>query len=331
MKCMDPYLHFQRDRRIQRYQFSIARSMVFLRGVKPLMVTDCWKCLHCKKKRARNLATRCVLHASCFKQNMFLTLTYDEKLIGYHNTLVYKHVQDFTRALRRYVDYHFKQRIDVFNVHEYGKNGKKHWHLIVFGFDFPDKKFFTTSNGLPLYTSEKLSDLWSRGHCTIGDVSEASAMYQAQYMEKDVKNGSVGLKKAKSKHQGLGRPFFMQHYKQILSLGYIPFSGQKVPVFRYFQRLAHRHYCHFYEPLAFFDTKERKAIHRPFKKEEPSREIADLFVNFKLMKNDYVSEMEVQFEEVVAKFLSDKDDPDFVKSGSNSVYDFNKRITSERF
>ena len=102
----------------------------------------------------------------------------------------YKHIQDFKKRFRRFIDYKYKKKISIFNVHEYGKKGKKHWHLLVFGHDFKDKKRFKKKNGNWLYTSKRLEALWPFGHSSIGSVTEASAMYQAQYLEKDVKNGN---------------------------------------------------------------------------------------------------------------------------------------------
>lgn len=267
-----------------------------------------------------------------YKRNCFLTLTYDEKLDTYHNNFEYSDIQKFKKRMRSYVTRLNGSKIEIFNVHEYGKNGKKHWHLIVFGFDFTDKEIHSIKNGLPLYTSAELSKLWTRGHSAIGDVSEASAMYQAQYMEKDVRNNNQSLgRRSHSKHSGIGKSFFLKNYRQVLQLGYIPFNGKKMPVPRYFQRLAEKHYSHFYEPAAFFDTPSRKAKFRPFKREEPNKEIADLYLNFKETKQTLVEELETSFTEVLNLWRETKADPEFVKSGSNVLYDHNNRKVKERF
>jgi len=194
------------------------------------MLFDCNKCLSCRRKNARELATRCVLHASSYHHNCFLTLTYDETQPGYSNNLSYSDIQKFKKRLRKEAAKEQKT-IEIFNVHEYGKNGKKHWHLIVFNYDFSDKEIFTYKNALPIYTSKLLEKLWPYGFNTIADVSEASAMYQAQYTQKDIKNGNNdSTKKAQSKHSGLGKPYFYSNYKQIMNLGFIPFGGKHVPL-----------------------------------------------------------------------------------------------------
>ena len=332
MKCFDPVLCFIREKKTIYRNWSFVKLSPLLMGVKPSMVFNCGKCLLCRKRRALELSARCVLHASLYKHNMFLTLTYDEKKEGYHNVFDYKDIQLFKKRLRQHVWRSKGDRIEVFNVHEYGKNGKKHWHLIVFGFCFPDREVFSYSDGRPLFTSCELSEQWPAGFSTIGDVSEASAMYQAQYMEKDFSNGNTAnSRKSHSKHSGLGKPYFIEHYRQILSLGFIPFSGRKLPVPRYFQKLAHKHFCHFHDQSKFYDTRERKQVYRPFKEGEASRDISDHYELFTAMKQERILELEKEFEETVLVYLAERDVPDFVKSGSNAEYDFLNRNTIERF
>lgn len=333
MKCFDPVLCFTIDKRTVYRNWSFAKDSVLLRGIAPRLVFSCGRCLHCRRRRSVELAARCVLHASCYRQNMFVTLTYDESREGYHNVLDYADIQKFKKRLRSYVSRRYSGRkIEIFNVHEYGKNGKKHWHLIVFGFDFEDKEIFSRKDQSSLFVSRDLQVLWPAGFSTVGDVSEASAMYQAQYMEKDFRNGNItSERRSTSRHNGIGKPFFLQNYKQILSLGFIPFSGRKMPLPRYFEKLAQKHYAHFYDQSLFFDTPERKARFRPFKAGEENKDIADLFGQYIVEKQMRIMELEREFEEVVDRYFKDKDDPDFVLSGFNSEYDFRKKIQQERF
>jgi len=226
-------------------------------------VFNCGKCIFCRKNKATELAARCVLHASLYQTNCFITLTYDEQREDYHNKFQYSDIQKFKKKLRRYVDYHYNKKIQIFNVHEYGKNGKKHWHLVIFNHDFSDKELHFMKNGHNYYHSENLKKLWPYGFNIVTDVTEASAMYQSQYMQKDFQYGYVlSEKKSHSKHSGIGRDYFLKHYKQILSLGYIPFGQRKMAIPRYFQKLAHKHYSHFYERQNFHDTSQRKKLYR---------------------------------------------------------------------
>lgn len=323
MKCSDPVLCYTGENiKIYRH-FSLASYIVKQCAQ---LVFNCGQCLHCRKKRAYELACRCVLHASLYDKNCFLTLTYDEKKEGYHNNFEYADIQRFKKRLRQDAWRNHGKKIEVFNVHEYGKNGKKHWHLIVFNYDFDDKTTHSIRNGVTLYTSAKLAKLWPFGYNTVGDVSAASAMYQAQYVEKDFKNGNTkNAKKSHSKHSGIGKPYFLQHYKQILRLGYIPIDGKKLPLPRSFQRFAHKHYCHFNDPSAFHDNTRRKALYRPFKPGVAQLEIAQLYKEYLEIKEDRLKEYAAEWDEFIQEHLTKKTVPDFIKSGSNSLYDLTKK------
>lgn len=328
MKCADPILCYTSERRRQLRHFSLA-SFLFKQMAQ--QVFNCGTCEACRKKRAHELAIRCVLHASLSEQNCFLTLTYDENLPDYHNKLQYSDIQKFKKRLRRWCEHHDNKKIQIFNVHEYGKKGKKHWHLVVFNHDFSDKQLKFVKNGNKLFTSKQLAKLWPHGLHTIGDVTEASAMYQSQYTQKDFINGNAGNeKKSKSNHSGIGRDFFLQNYKQILTLGYIPFSGKKIPVPRYFQKIAHKHYCHFYQPDAFHDLTDRKRIHNPFKIGQEKKEIADLYLDFAHHKNSKILELELEWETFISEHLLNKTTPDFKKSADNYLHDLKTRPTTKQ-
>lgn len=316
MKCLDPVLCYRTSSGAQYRHFSLANRLFLLKYDN---IYPCGTCTLCRKQKARELAMRCVLHASLYQYNCFLTLTYDETKETYHNDFEYKDIQDFKKRLRRHCDYHFKKKIQIFNVHEYGKNGKKHWHLVCFNHNFPDR---VKNPGSKYYNSSSLSDLWRFGHHSIGDVSEASAMYTAQYAQKDVKNGNThNNKKSHSKHSGIGRDYFLKHYNQILRLGHVPFDGKELPLPRYFQKLAHKHYSHFYEPGNFFDYPHRKKLYTPFKIGQESREIAELYREFSKDKQIKLLEAKERLDQKINDYLSTGKKPDFILSADNYLYD----------
>lgn len=291
------------------------------------LVFDCRTCIFCRKKRAYDLATRCVLHASLYDQNCFLTLTYDESKPGYHNKFHYRDIQIFKKKLRRYCDYHFNKKIQIFNVHEYGKNGKKHWHLVLFNHDFHDKK----KHG-KYYTSKHLEELWPHGFNTVGDITEASAMYTAQYVQKDIQYGNaLSEKKSHSKHSGIGRDYFLKHYKDILRNGFIPFGGKKLPITRYFQKLAHKHYSYFYAPENFLDYNDRKRLytHGPFW--TPNKEIADLYKDFEKERKIKLAELEEQWNHDIEAFIFNNEKPDFMIAAENHLYDLKNKQINKNF
>lgn len=322
MKCINPTLaYINADHKRIFRSFDLATEIVKRNSV-PF---NCGKCLSCRKRNSLELARRCVLHASNYTHNCFLTLTYNESNLG-DNNINYSDIQKFKKRLRKYVEKNYHKKIEIFNVHEYGKNGRKHWHLVVFNFDFEDKTLFTTKNSIPIYTSQLLEKLWPYGYNTIGSVTEASALYQAQYTQKDIKNGNTNnSKKSKSNHSGIGKPYFLKNFKQILSLGYIPFDGKKMPVPRYFEKIAHKHYCHYYDHSAFHDLPYRKKLYTPFKQGDEKKEIADLYLYYKEQKQIHIKEMEENWDEEMLIHTETKNKPDFVLSGENAIYEFKKR------
>lgn len=335
MKCMDPVLCYTDPNGKKRFRHFSLANPIFKYHLHQ-QVFNCGKCLFCRKRKAYELAARCVLHASLYIQNSFITLTYDETKEGYHNEFQYSDIQKFKKRLRAHCWRVYKKKIEIFNVHEYGKNGKKHWHLVVFNHDYPDKKLFTTRNGIPYYTSEKLSQHWPHGHHTIGDVTEASAMYQAQYVQKDFKNGNISNgRNSHSRHSGIGKKYFLRHYQQLLRLGYIPINGKRLPMPRYFERLAFKHYSHFYEPQNFHDYPERKRLFAPFKgaqkNDEANREIADLYIKYSEMKQEKIQQLTTEWEEFIQTNSVTKETPEFVKSGENALYDLKNKTTKENF
>lgn len=334
MKCGDPWLCYidgKGNRKFKKFSWYVGPRRLFL--PRDHIPFKCGQCLDCRKKSSRQLAVRCVLHASLTPgNNCFLTLTYNEKKKGYHNDFEYPDIQKFKKRLRSFIWRTYKKKIDIYNVHEYGKNGKKHWHLLVFGHDWPDKEVHTYKNDRPLYTSMELRSLWRHGFSTSGDVEFGSAMYQSQYMEKDIKNRTQGTsKRSHSKHSGIGFPYFDRNFRQILRLGYIPFDGHKIPIPRSFIRRAHRHYCHFYDVAAFRDTQTRKAIYRPFKNGEENQEIADLYVLFKSIRDATLLKVQEEWDQVVDQFLTTGRDPDFITSNNNALYDLRNTSAQEKF
>lgn len=300
MKCGNPVLVFL-DGNGGRYfrHFDLTRKEKLSNA---WQVFNCGKCLHCRKKRAYELAARCVLHGSMYPTNSFLTLTYDEKREGYHNNFDYTDIQKFKKRLRSYVTRRLHVRIEIFNVHEYGRMGKKHWHLICFNYSPEDKEIHTFNKGIPLYTSRTLGELWPYGFSSIGDLSEASAMYQAQYMEKDFRNVHIGTsRKSHSKHSGIGKPYFLKHYKQILMLGYIPFGGNKMPLPRYFEKLA-----------------EKMGV-------QGHKEIYELLTEYKKQKQLKVDELEKEWDQVISQHLTTKRDPDFLIALQNTSHDLRNK------
>lgn len=143
----------------------------------------CGRCSGCLFERSRQWSIRCLHENSMHNSSCFLTLTYDDDNLPLHGTLVKKHVQDFMKRFRRRIS----SKIRYYYCGEYGEKFRRpHYHLLIFGYDFDDKILHTRSNGIPIYISPFLSDLWKFGYSSIGDVTFQSAGYVARYVMKKV-------------------------------------------------------------------------------------------------------------------------------------------------
>ena len=70
---------------------------------------------------------------------------------------------------------------------------RPHYHALIFGYDFPDKKLWSVRDGNSVYTSDFLDDVWQQGIAAIGDLTFESAAYVARYTVKKI-NGKLAEK-----------------------------------------------------------------------------------------------------------------------------------------
>lgn len=155
------------------------------------MKVACGQCLGCRVERSQMWAARCVHESMLHDENSFITLTYrDEDMprlwcdVDAPGTLVKKHFQDFMKRLRQRFP---SQKIRYYHCGEYGDDYyRPHYHACLFGLDFSDKEFLSYNDGYPLFTSQTLEDVWSKGFVSIGEVTFQSAAYIARYCLKKV-------------------------------------------------------------------------------------------------------------------------------------------------
>lgn len=145
-----------------------------------LLMLPCGHCYSCSKAYAREWSSRMIIESKYHEYNTFITLTYDDEHCP--KELNKRDFQLFMKRLRK----EYGEGIRFFACGELGdKSGRPHYHAIIFGLDFDDKKELKRSNsGLMIYTSEKLSKLWTFGISSIGDVTPESCQYVAKYAVK---------------------------------------------------------------------------------------------------------------------------------------------------
>lgn len=220
------------------------------------MEIACGQCVGCRLSKAGQWATRITHQAREHELSTFLTLTYSNHFLPYPPSLDHTHVQLFMKRLREYHRYNNPgaPKIKFFACGEYGGNTRRpHYHLIVFGLDFADKRKHTKGKrGDQIYVSKKLDELWGMGFCWIGSVTHLSAGYCARYSLKKV-NGELAdehylwsdpvtgevftLKKeylACSK--GLGLAHFMEHQEAMYLRDSCIIDGKETTVPSYYDR-----------------------------------------------------------------------------------------------
>jgi hypothetical protein len=151
----------------------------------------CSKCYGCRLNYARSWALRCQLEALSHKDNCFITLTFSNEMLQKRKNPWSVDKNDFQLFMKKLRKKH-GEHIRYFHCGEYGeKTYRPHYHALIFGHDFRIK---TNNNKVqqfgkkhPLYNSEELNNLWSYGHCTVGDLNFTTASYTARYVTKKIK------------------------------------------------------------------------------------------------------------------------------------------------
>lgn len=202
MTCYSPLKAFVTPYSINNATGRAYRSVVFdenrgrKEGLNPIELA-CGQCRGCRLERSRQWAIRCMHEASLYKNNCFLTLTYNDEHVPDDYSLHYEDFQKFMKRLRKrfrgiepaaYASSRDRFPIRFYMAGEYGeKFGRPHFHACIFNFDFEDKYFWQrTESGSKIYRSEALEELWPFGYASIGDVNFQSAAYVARYIMKKI-------------------------------------------------------------------------------------------------------------------------------------------------
>lgn len=148
----------------------------------------CGQCIGCRLEKSRQWAMRCLHEKQLHQESAFLTLTYDNEHMPPDGTLVKKHLSAFCKRLHNRLLRRRGIGIRFYACGEYGETTRRpHYHAIIFGYGFPDKKFYKNAKrGERLYTSDEVAELWPFGFNVIGDVTFDSAAYVARYVMKKV-------------------------------------------------------------------------------------------------------------------------------------------------
>lgn len=241
------------------------------------IIVPCGRCPECKKKWRTQLAQRVRYEISKYSYNelCFVTLTVNNDMIDEvfpNGSLDHAYFQKFIKRLRRRLDYHQGKRIKYLVAGEYGeKEGRPHFHMILFGWKPTDMKYRGKSKkGYKAYKSEFLESVWGAGFVDVGDVDEHTAPYMVKYITKfsEIKKDEfvVNGKNVRKPYlvypkKILGLDYFLDNYEQILNNGYVLDSrGQKCGIPKSFLKYAEK--CDdLYLNALYEEYKERMEIY----------------------------------------------------------------------
>lgn len=220
----------------------------------------CGQCIGCRLERSRQWAIRCVHEASLYEKNCFITLTYSNEYLPKDGSLVLEHFQKFMKRLRK----RFGSGIRFFHCGEYGaKGGRPHYHACLFNFDFSDKEVWSVKDGIKLYRSKALEELWSDpvtdvpyGFATVGEVTFESAAYVARYILKKQKGdlaifhyntinpltGEITAERSPeyvtmSRRPGIGKGWYEKFKSDVYPGDFVEFRGQRFRPPKYYDSI----------------------------------------------------------------------------------------------
>ncbi len=151
------------------------------------LVLPCGRCDGCLLDRSRMWAVRCLHESKMYESNCFLTLSFDNEHLPKDGNVSVRDLQLFFKKFRREVG-----KVRYFACGEYGDNfGRPHYHVLMFGYDFPDKVPAGKSGEHALYSSVLLSSIWTSGLSWIGALTFESAGYVARYVVKKKFGGEM--------------------------------------------------------------------------------------------------------------------------------------------
>lgn len=214
-------------------------------GYKLKMTAPCNKCWKCRAREAREWAVRIHHESLTHEVNSFITLTYAPEHLPKGGTLRKEDVQQFMKNLRQLKEFK-NTKIRYFAAGEYGgKYNRPHYHVVLFGLDFPDKKYWRKSKkGYRIYRSKLLERAWSKGHSEIGTVTINSSKYTANYVTKKVNgqnkeqhyDGRIPEYSTMSRNPPIGYEYYKKHRDEIIKTGNVQYLDKEIKAPRTYER-----------------------------------------------------------------------------------------------
>ena len=264
-----------------RYVFDKAKA---LNPDNPTQI-PCNKCNGCLQETAESWAIRAYHESTMHEANSFVTLTYSDDKLPADFSVSLREVQLFMKKLRK----QYGSGIRFFAASEYGTHTfRPHYHLLLNGVDFrSDRTLYRNTPTGPLYTSPSLTNIWGKGHCTIGSVTLKSAFYCIQYIfdkTHDDPNRYVQMHpesgdivrcapefRTMSSKPGLGFTWFQKYKASAFPSDFLVIDGRHYPVPRYYQQLLEKEAQPVIRHLPAYDLTITTDEHRELQRRKRSR------------------------------------------------------------
>lgn len=246
MTCYHPLLAYKSEGKVV-----FNKPFAFAKGFN----LPCGQCIGCRLNYSRQWAIRIMHEAEMHNENCFITLTFNQEHLEKRSNPMSLDVSEYQKFMKR-LRKRFGKNIRFFHCGEYGDQNKRpHYHAVIFGLDFKDKKLWTNRDGNKLYTSEALEELWPYGFSTIGEVTFQSAAYVARYIMKKWKGddaedhytrwcpltgeGTTVVPEycTMSRMPGIGKNWFEKFKSDVYPHDYVVINNHKVKPPRYYDSL----------------------------------------------------------------------------------------------
>lgn len=207
----------------------------------------CGQCLGCKMDKAKWWGVRVAHEASLHEANCFLTLTYDEDHLPDPPSVDKRALQLFMKRARKKLH---DTELRFFACGEYGgKDGRPHYHVILFGHDFHEDRVLwsKSKSGFNQYRSPTLEALWPFGHSIIGDFAFETGTYVARYTMKKTATNRERLNAQTgefyqvdeefllmSRRPGVGSGWWDKYQSEVFPNDFVIINGTRFPVPPYY-------------------------------------------------------------------------------------------------
>lgn len=196
--------------------------------------------------------------------NCWLTLTYSTDPVS----ICKRDLQLFFKRMRN-----DGIQFRYFGCGEYGeKLARPHYHICIFGYDFPDKYPWKKSHGGLLYRSDTLEMFWKWGHALISELTPENAGYTARYSLKkitgdesdehyvrDYNGNQVDVTPEfllASKQPAIGLSWLQKYYKEVFPADNVIYQNKECAVPQYYVRWLEKNHPDLYDQV-----KQNRELH----------------------------------------------------------------------